>query len=290
LSQDRWTNPKKNKMTALDRSQVVFKRAVFLSLSFHAAIFLLAVLSPRLPKPGRNEMIHYVSVVSFPGGGGGPGSGGPAGGGEKIAETPLPKRETLRDLTTLEKIQQEAASSFRHPVEKPEKEIQPKSEKKASIQKAKPVTKQTASPPTSEESSGKGSEEGSGTGSGIRIGGGGGSGTGSGSGPESAFSSQIGLSNFPFTYYLQNLINRISGNWFTSLVDPGITGSFQTIVHFRIHKNGQVSDLKITESSGMRSLDMSALRAIQNSAPFPPLPRAYEDEYLGINLIFEHSK
>lgn len=274
---------------------MAFKRAVYLSLTFHVAIFLLAVLSPRLPKPGRKEMIHYVSIVSFPGGGGGPGGGGPAGGGEKTVETPLPKRETLRDLTTPEKIQQEAASSFRHPVEKPKKETQPKSEKKAAIQKAKPITKQAASPPTSEEASAKGGEEGPGTGSGIRIGGGGGSGTGesgtgAGSGPGSAFSSQIGLSNFPYTYYLQNLINRISGNWFTSLVDPGITGSFQTIVHFKIHKNGQVSDLKITESSGIRSLDMSALRAIQNSAPFPPLPRAYEDEYLGINLIFEHSK
>ena len=282
-------------MTALDRSQPAFKSAVILSFTLHVVLFLLAVLSPRLPKPGRNEMIHYVSVVSFPGGGGGPGGGGPAGGAEKIAETPLPKRETLRDLTIAEKIQQEAASSFRHPVEKPEKETKPKSEKKASIQKPEPVTKQAASPPTSEEASGKGSEEGSGTGSGVRIGGGGGSGTGgsgtgSGSGPGSAFSSQIGLSNFPFTYYLQNLINRVSGNWFTSLVDPGITGSFQTIVYFRIHKNGQVSDLKIMESSGIRSLDMSALRAIQNSAPFPPLPRAYEDEYLGINLIFEHSK
>jgi TonB family protein len=282
-------------MTALDRSQVAFKRAVFLSLTFHVAIFLLAALSPRLPKPGRNEMIHYVSIVSFPGGGGAPGSGGPAGGGEKIAETPLPKRETLRDLTIPEKIQQEAASPFRHPVEKPEKEAQPKSEKKASIEKAKPVMKKAASTPTSEEASEKGSGEGSGTGSGVRIGGGsgsgtGGSGTGSGSDPGSAFSSQIGLSNFPFTYYLQNLINRVSGNWFTSLVDPGITGSFQTIVYFRIHKTGQVSDLKIMDSSGIRSLDMSALRAIQNSAPFPPLPRAYEDEYLGINLIFEHSK
>jgi len=32
------------------------------------------------------------------------------------------------------------------------------------------------------------------------------------------------------------------------------------------------------------------LRAIQTSAPFPPLPREYKDEYLGIHLIFEHSK
>ena len=138
----------------------------------------------------------------------------------------------------------------------------------------------------------EGSAKESGAGSGVRIGGGGSGtgGTGSGAAAGSAFSSQIGLSNFPYTYYLQIIIDKVSGNWFTSLVDPGISGNFQTTVHFKIQKNGQVSDLKIEESSGIRSLDMSALRAVQTSAPFPPLPRAYEDDYLGIYLIFEHSK
>jgi TonB family protein len=279
-------------MTAIAKSNVAFKRAVFLSFTAHLAIFLLAALSPRLPKPSRKGLIHYVNVVSFPGG------GGPAGGGggeENIAETPLPKRETLRDLTTQQKVQQEPDTTFRHPVDKPKKETKPETEKKVSIQKPQPLTKKAPTDSSAKESSEKAPGKGSGTGSGIRIGSGSGSGTGgsgSGSGAESgsAFSSQIGLTNFPFTYYLQNIINRVSGNWFTSLVDPGITGSFQVTVHFRIHRNGQVSDLKVEETSGIRSLDMSALRAIQSSAPFPPLPRAYEDDYLGIYLIFEHSK
>ncbi|MGD8534311.1 MAG: energy transducer TonB [Candidatus Aminicenantes bacterium] len=278
-------------MTAIARSNAAFKRAVFISFTAHLAIFLLAVISPRLPKPPRKGMIHYVNVVSFPGG------GGPAGGGggeENIAETPLPKRETLRDLTTQQKVQQEPDTTFRHPVDKPKKETKPKTEKKVSIQKPQPVTKKTPPDASAKESSDKAPGKGPGTGSGVRIGGGGsgtgGSGSGSGAGSGSAFSSQIGLSNFPFTYYLQNIINRVSGNWFTSLVDPGITGSFQVTVHFRIQKNGQVSDLKVQETSGIRSLDMSALRAIQSSTPFPPLPRAYEEDYLGIYLIFEHSK
>lgn len=279
-------------MAAIARNNAAFKRAVFISLTGHLIIFLLAVLSPRLPKPARKGMIHYVNVVSFPGGGGPPGGGG---GEEKVAETPLPRRETLRDLTTPQKIQQEPAASFRHPVEKPKKETKPKTEKKVSIQKPQPVTKKAQPDANAKEDSEKAPGKGSGTGSGVRIGGGGGSGTagsgsGSGAGSGSAFSSQIGLSNFPFTYYLQNIINRVSNNWFTSLVDPGITGNFQATVYFRIHKNGQISDLKIEETSRIRSLDMSALRAIQTSAPFPPLPRAYEDDYLVIYLIFEHSK
>jgi len=264
-------------MIAIARSNPVFKKAVILSFTAHLAFFLFILLSPHLQKSSRGEMIHYVELMSFPGGGGG--SSGEGGGGEeKIAETTLPARETLRDLTTPQKLQQEKAPALRHPVEKPEKETRTKKEKKAVIQKQPTGTREA------EAGSGKG--KGTGPGSGVRLG----SGLGGGSDTGSAYSSQIGLSNFPFTYYLQIIIDRVSNNWFTSLVDPGIKGSFQATVHFRIYKNGQTSEPKIEESSGIRSLDLSALRAIQTSAPFPPLPRAYEDEYLGIYLIFEHSK
>lgn len=278
-------------MASLARSNLEFKRAVIFSFTAHILIFLVLALSPRLPKPKSKGMIHYVNVVSFPGGGGASGGGG---GEEAIAETPLPQRETLKDLTTLQKSQQESTDSFRHPAEKPKKDTNPKTDKKVSIQKPQPVLKKAEVKSSTEESSEKAPGKGKGTGSGVRIGGAGPgsgeSGSGSGGGTGSTFSSQIGLSNFPFTYYLQFIIDKVSGNWFTSLVDPGITGNFQVTVYFKIHKNGQVSDLKVEETSGIRSLDMSALRAIQTSAPFPPLPRAYEEEHLGIYLIFEHSK
>ena len=257
-------------MIALSKSNPVFKKAVVLSFTAHLAFFLFILLSPHLPKSSRGEMIHYVELISFPGGGG--------GGEEKIAETTLPERDTLRDLTTPQKLQQETPPTLRHPAKKPEKETKTKKEKKAVIQKQSTGTREAEAGPAK--------ENGTGPGSGIRLGGG----LGAGSDTGSAYSSQIGLSNFPFTYYLQIIIDRVSNNWFTSLVDPGISGSFQATVHFKIYKNGQISELKIEESSKIKSLDLSALRAIQTSAPFPPLPGAYEDEYLGIYLIFEHSK
>ena len=265
-------------MIAPSKSNPVFKKAVILSFTAHLAFFLFILLSPHLQKSSRGEMIHYVELISFPGGGGGGSSEEGGRGEEKIAETTLPERDTLRDLTTPQKLQQETPPTLRHPVEKPEKETRTKKEKKTVIQKQSTGTREAQAGPA------KGN--GTGPGSGIRLG----SGLGSGSDTGSAYSSQIGLSNFPFTYYLQIIIDRVSNNWFTSLVDPGISGSFQATVHFKIYKNGQISELKIEESSRIKSLDLSALRAIQTSAPFPPLPGAYEDEYLGIYLIFEHSK
>jgi TonB family protein len=85
-------------------------------------------------------------------------------------------------------------------------------------------------------------------------------------------------------------MDRVSSSWFTSLVDPGVAGSFQTTVMFKILRNGQIADLKVEVPSGLSSLDLSALRAVQTAAPFPPLPSEYEDQFLIIHLVFEHAK
>jgi TonB family protein len=272
-------------MATVSQGDQNFKRALVVSISFHLALFLLILLSPYFPKSPKKGMIHYVNVISFPGGGGG---GGPSGGGslaeEKLAETAVPQRETLRDLTTPQKLQQESLSTLRHPVEKPKREKAPPSEKKAVIQKTQKSPERSAT----KASEGINSSAASGSGSGVRIGIG--SGPGSGSGIGSELSSQIGLSNFPYTYYLQTIHGKISGNWYTSQISPGITGNFHTTVYFKIFRNGEISTLEIQERSGIRSLDLSALRAIQSSAPFPPLPNDYEGDFLGIHLIFEHNK
>ncbi|MGB7296275.1 MAG: TonB family protein, partial [Candidatus Aminicenantales bacterium] len=201
------------------------------------------------------------------------------------AQLPPVKKETLRDLTTPQKIQVEEKPAMRYPVEKPKREPQAKTEKKAAI------TKPEASPPdkAAREGTPEGVEGGTGLGTGLRIGGGGGPGGGFGPGG-AGFGPGGGLANFPYAYYLNIITDRVSSNWFSSLVDPGVSGSFQTIIYFRIEKSGQITDVKIEQSSGMTPLDLSAVRAVRASAPFPPLPRQYEEAYLGIHLIFEHSK
>jgi TonB family protein len=253
------------------------KRAIYASLFAHLALFLLILVSPSLPKSSKKGMIHYIPLNFVS-----PGGGGGGGGGTPPAKAPAspPKKETLKDLTTPQKAKQESKSAMRYPVEKPNKEPKTKAEKKAAITKPEPSSPESAKEGTGSESAAGGAGgTGSGMGTGLRIG------TGSGPGYGS-----LGISNFPYTYYLQIITDRVSHNWFTSLVDPGVSGSFQTVIFFKINKDGQVSDIKIEESSGLTPLDLSALRAVKASAPFPPLPRDYEDAYLAIHLIFEHSK
>jgi TonB family protein len=263
-------------MVAVERENILFKRAVIFSVAIHVIIFIIILISPYLPKSSKKGMIHYVNLISVPGGGGGGGSPTGTVVNETIAETEVPKRETLRDLTTPQVLDQKEPSAFRHPVDKPKREPKQKPDRKAVIQKSQPSSKES-----------KG-DAGSGEGGGVRLGIGPGSGGGGGSGSE--FSSQIGLSHFPYMYYLQILQSRISSNWFKSQMKTGSSKDSYTSVFFRIYRDGSISAPSVRESSGIRSLDLSAIRAINSSAPFPPLPQGYEEGYLGITLIFEHSK
>lgn len=265
------------------------KRAVAVSVLAHIILLVLIVAAPDLPLAPRKRNITYVSLLGFGGGGPGGGSGGPAGGAAAPAPAPA-RKEMLRDLTVASKVKpQPPPASFTHPVDKP-KTGKTAPEKKAAISGPQPNVLPNAPEAAPTSAAGVG-----GGGSGVRIGvgpagggsgpGGGGSGGGFGGG-----GGGFGAGNFPYTYYIQGIIDRVSSSWFTSLVDPGVAGSFQTTVYFKILRNGQIADLKVEAPSGISSLDLSALRAVQSAAPFPPLPSEYEDQFLLIHLVFEHTK
>jgi TonB family protein len=260
-----------------------FKRALVVSAFLHVGLIILIVASPSFSKPQRKGLVQYVNFLGGGGTGGGPGGG--TGGGTVAPKTePLPpaKKPALRDLTVPSKIKTEAKSSLTHPVDKP-KTAKNVPEKKAVISKPEPST--TAATGTETAAGAEGAT--SGPGYGLRFGTGGGTGgTGGGSGSGDPF----GVAGFPFQFYLQMISDKITTNWFQSLVDPGVGGQLQTQVYFRIYKNGQISDIRVDVSSGIDTFDLSARRAIQASAPFPALPNEYDGQYLGITLIFEHAK
>jgi len=264
-----------------------FKRALLFSGLLHAGLIIVIAASPSLPKPEKKGLIQYVNLVSFPGSGG----SGEGGGGQAAAPVaqPLPPpkaKETLKDLTVPEKARADEKPGLRHPVDKP-KTAKKAPEKKAAITKPQPAA--AAGAETSAQAAAGAQGSGTGPGYGLRFGtGAGGGGTGGGTGGGSG--EPFGVSGFPFTYYLQFVSDKISSSWFTSLVDPGVSGQFQTQVYFKIYRNGQIADLKVEVSSGVQTFDLSALRAIQTASPFAPLPSEYDGQYLGIHLIFEHSR
>lgn len=99
-----------------------------------------------------------------------------------------------------------------------------------------------------------------------------------------AFGSEVGsLDNPDFTYgyYLDRLLSLIDAQW----QRPAMGGGVKAVIFFRIGRDGSMTDLQVEQSSGYNPFDLAALRAVQNAAPFPPLPRAYKHQDLGVHLI-----
>lgn len=99
-----------------------------------------------------------------------------------------------------------------------------------------------------------------------------------------AFGSEVGgLDNpdFTYAYYLDRLLSLIDAQWQRPAMGSGV----KAVIFFRIGRDGSMSDLQVEQSSGYNSFDLAALRAVQNAAPFPPLPRAYKHQDLGVHLI-----
>lgn len=99
-----------------------------------------------------------------------------------------------------------------------------------------------------------------------------------------AFGSELGgvdNPDFTYGYYLDRLLSLIDAQW----ARPSMGAGIKTVIFFRINRDGSMADLRVEQSSGYNSFDLAALRAVQNAAPFPPLPRAFQHDSLGVNLI-----
>ena len=264
-----------------------FRRALLFSGLLHAGLIVFIVASPDLSKSAPKGLIQYVNFIGSPGGGTG---GGGESGAPQAQPLPPPKtKDSLRDLTLPAKAKADEKPGMRHPVDKP-KTAKKAPEKQAAI--SKPVPAAPTAPAGAAGVNGGAAGAQSGAGFGLRFGtGGGGTGGGAGGGGTgSGGGDPFGVANFPFQFYLQMISDKITANWFQSLVDPGVGGMLQTEVYFRIYKNGQISDVRINASSGVESFDLSARRAIEAAKPFAPLPNEYDGQYLGITLVFEHAK
>ncbi len=90
-----------------------------------------------------------------------------------------------------------------------------------------------------------------------------------------------------FSWYVEAVQRRISGNWLQSTVDPNISAAPRVIVTFDILRNGTITNIQTERSSNNYSVDASAIRAIQASSPVNPLPGEYSGNKVGVEFWFD---
>lgn len=90
-----------------------------------------------------------------------------------------------------------------------------------------------------------------------------------------------------YSWYVEAVRNRISSNWLQSTVDATVRSAPRAVVTFQVLRDGTVSTIEITQSSGNASVDNSARRAILSSNPLPPLPSDYRGANVNVEFWFD---
>ena len=92
----------------------------------------------------------------------------------------------------------------------------------------------------------------------------------------------VNAADFPFAWYLRQVQSKISREW-----DAQARDGVQPQVAFEIRRDGKISGLVVEKSSGNALYDQSALRAVTEASPFPPLPPEFKASSLRIHFGFE---
>jgi protein TonB len=90
-----------------------------------------------------------------------------------------------------------------------------------------------------------------------------------------------------FSWYVEAVQRRISGNWLQSAVDSSVAMAPRVVVTFTIMRDGSITNVQITHSSNNYSVDNSALRAVRDSSPVARLPPEYAGSNVNVEFWFD---
>ena len=97
----------------------------------------------------------------------------------------------------------------------------------------------------------------------------------------------LGVFGDRYGWYVNAVRSRVSSNWLLSMINPNLASAPRVYVTFDIARDGNVDNVKITQSSGVPEVDRSALRAVLASNPFGPLPADYPAGKVSVEIYFD---
>jgi len=229
--------------------------------------------------------VILIAIVAgnYRGSGWGGGGGGDAMGAVLVSTVPLPANpvQTQNVLANESK----GLSKSQPKVEEQQPEAIPIPDKTAKV-KPKPVTSATKRKPEPEPEDTNQVPYGEG---------------GPVSGPYGMFTAGGAKGGFGFTggggdfgnryaWYVKVVQQKVSENWLKYEVDPRISDANRVYLTFDITREGRPSNVQIEQSSGIPSLDISAMRAIQRIDTFGPLPSDYSGNKVSVEFWFDYKR
>jgi protein TonB len=93
-----------------------------------------------------------------------------------------------------------------------------------------------------------------------------------------------------YAWYVRVVQQKVSENWLKYEVDPGVSDARRVYVTFDIVRDGHPTNVQIEQSSGVPSLDQSAVRALQRIDTFGPLPPDYNESKVSVEFWFDYKR
>jgi len=93
-----------------------------------------------------------------------------------------------------------------------------------------------------------------------------------------------------YGWYVQVIQRKVSENWLKYEVDPRINNAQRVYITFDVARDGHPLNVQVEQSSGVPSLDQSAIRALQRIDTFGPLPPDYSGGKISVEYWFDYKR
>ncbi|OLB21630.1 MAG: hypothetical protein AUH15_08720 [Acidobacteriales bacterium 13_2_20CM_55_8] len=93
-----------------------------------------------------------------------------------------------------------------------------------------------------------------------------------------------------YAWYVRVVQQKVSENWLKYEVDPRIAEAQRVYITFDVVRDGRPANVQVEQSSGVPSLDQSAVRAIQRIDTFGPLPSDYSGNKVSVEFWFDYKR
>jgi TonB family protein len=118
-------------------------------------------------------------------------------------------------------------------------------------------------------------------------GGSGGVGGGFGSGRGVLIGSGSGDGGAIDSWYVRQVEQRVGQNWLQTSLGR-LERRVEAVATFVVQANGQITDIQLETRSGISSVDLAVMRAIQAANPLPPLPYELRSRTVRFKAVFEY--
>jgi periplasmic protein TonB len=246
-------------------------RPMAVALTLHAIILSFAIVGPYIFN--RNTGENW----------GGNDIGGEAMSANLVTNIPLPRKEGTNVLATeskgLSTSQPKEEEKTPEAIPLPDKNSRVKPSKSTTATRLKPPTEKIPEVPPNSIPYGQG---------------------GPVSGPYGSFTANNAKGGFGFnnggdfgsrfSWYVDQVRRKVSENWMKYEIDPNVSTARRVYIDFDISRSGEPKNVRVEQSSGVPSLDQSAVRALQRIDTFGPLPPEYSGNKVSVEFWFDYRR